>query len=106
MYLRSSKEANLRAYYFIGSKMFCRLVCLWKLRQLLLQVMTTTVKTVPVTTPAGVQQAARALTDFVQTGSELSSSAVVPYQIHTHFTSFDVLNKRKLLNSHDCDCET
>lgn len=48
-----------------------------KLRQLLLQVINIAVQTVPITTPAGVQKAARALIDVALTGSELGSSAVV-----------------------------
>lgn len=84
---RSSEEANLRAFYVIGSKTFCRLVFLSKLRQLLLQVLATTVKVVPISTPAEVQKAARALADVVRPGSELSSSAVVltpnPHIFHT-----------------------
>ncbi|XP_056899463.1 polycystic kidney disease protein 1-like 2 [Takifugu flavidus] len=47
-----------------------------KLRQLLLQVMKTTVKEVPINTPTGVHQAARALNAITQRGSELGSSAV------------------------------
>lgn len=64
--------------------MFCHLVWRSKLRQLLLQVMKTIVKEVPINTPTGVHQAARALNAITQRGSELGSSAVVMYQVHTY----------------------
>lgn len=64
--------------------MFCRLVCLSKLRQLLLQVMKATVKPVQINSPTEVHQAARALNAITHRGSELGSSAVVMYQVHTY----------------------
>lgn len=70
--------------FVTGWKMFCHLVCQSKLRQLLLQVMKTIVKEVLINTPTGVHQAARALNAITQRGSELGSSAVVMYQVHTY----------------------
>lgn len=53
--------------------------CLLKLREQMLDIVITTVKTVPPTTPMEVQMTARALNSVVQGGTELSSSA----QVHT-----------------------
>lgn len=64
--------------------MFCCLVCRSKLRQLLLQVMKAIVKPFQINSPMGVHQAARTLNAITQRGSELSSSAVVMYQVHTY----------------------
>lgn len=77
MHLGSSQEANLRACVTILSSGF-----LSKLRHLLLRVMTTAVKTVPITSPATVQKAAKALADVVRNGTELDFSAVVLHRIH------------------------
>lgn len=61
---------------------FYVILFLLKLRQLLLQVMTTMVKTVPITTPAGVQKTASTLTEIFQRGSELSTSALVLQRLY------------------------
>lgn len=59
------------------------IVCL-QLREQMLDIMVNAIKTVPATTPHGVQVTAQALAAVVQTGDELSPSAQVrPSRFHS-----------------------